>query len=61
MTVAKLKPLSSAELFSRNNIKLSLNLIPKNYPKREIYKGYDEAFNNPIGLNSYKIEKLINN
>ena len=61
MTVTKLKPLSSKELFNRNNIKLSLNLIPKDYPKREVFKGYDEAFNNPIELESYKIEKLINN
>ena len=59
--VVKLKPAPKTEdIVKVYNQQLFLKLIPSGYPKRELSKGNDEAFNLPINLESYQIEKLIN-
>lgn len=58
--VKQLKKASTKEIVGRNNRTLANNFIPVGYPKYEISKGYNEAVELPIELESYKVEKLTN-
>ena len=48
------------EIVNKNNKRLLSNLIPKDYQKYQKSKIFDEAFNKPIEMPSYEVEKLIN-
>lgn len=59
--VVKLKPAGkTVEIAKENNETLTKKLIPFGYPLREKFRGYDEALELPIELESYQLEKLIN-
>lgn len=53
--------MKTTEIFKANNKQLTSNLIPKGYPKLEVSKVYDDAFQQPIQSCLYVIERLINN
>ena len=49
------------EIVKDNNNYLKIKLIPQNYAKHELSKVNDVAFENKIALDSWKIDKLLNN
>jgi hypothetical protein len=57
--VKVLTKLSYDEIVSSNNKVLKENLIPAGYPLWETSKIFDNAFQEPINLPSYKVERLI--
>ena len=57
--VKTMEPKSYDEIISSNNRDLKHNLIPAGYKKLETSKIYDDAFQKPIDLPSYEIDKLI--
>ena len=50
----------TTEIVNNNNKRLLSNLIPKDYPKHQKSKIFDGAFNKPIEMPSFEVEKLIN-
>lgn len=61
MAQVKILPtVSYNEVIVNNNLKLKQKLIPFGYKLFVKSKVYDEVFNKPITLTSYKIEQLIN-
>ena len=46
-------------LVNNNNKRLLSDLIPKGYTKYQKSKIFDEAFNKPIEMPSYEVDKLI--
>ena len=48
----------TTEIVNNNNKRLLSNLIPKDYPKYQKSKIFDEVFNKPIEMPSYEVEKL---
>jgi hypothetical protein len=61
MAQVKILPtVSYNEVIVNNNLKLKQKLIPFGYKLFVKSKVYDESFNKPITLTSYKIEQLIN-
>jgi hypothetical protein len=55
-----LPTISYKEVIENNNLKLKKKLIPFGYKLFVKSKVYDEVFEKPITLSSYKIEQLIN-
>ena len=49
----------TTEIVNNNNKRLLSNLIPKGYTKYQKSKIVDEAFNKPIEMPSWEVEKLI--
>ena len=49
----------TTQIVNNNNKRLLSNLIPKGYTKYQKSKIVDEAFNKPIEMPSYEVEKLI--
>lgn len=61
MAQVKILPtVSYNKIIENNNLKLKQKLIPFGYKLFVKSKVYDEVFNKPITLTSYKIEQLIN-
>ena len=50
---------TTKQITNNNNKRILSNLIPKGYPKYQKSKIFDEAFNKPIEMPSYEVEKLI--
>jgi hypothetical protein len=55
-----LPAISYNKIIENNNLKLKQKLIPFGYKLFVKSKVYDEVFEKPINLTSYKIEQLIN-
>jgi len=49
----------TTQIVNNNNKRLLSDLIPKDYPKYQKSKIVDEAFNKPIKMPSWEVEKLI--
>lgn len=49
----------TTEIVNNNNKRLLSKFIPKDYPKYQKSKIFDEAFNKPIEMPSWEVEKLI--
>jgi len=49
----------TTEIVNNNNKRLLSDLIPKGYTKYQKSKIFDEAFNKPIEMPSWEVEKLI--
>ena len=47
------------QIVNNNNKRLLSNLIPKDYPNYQKSKIFDEAFNKPIEMPSWEVEKLL--